>query len=1050
MRVDYYDALQDRYGEAHTKPLADWAADHRISLISNPLVEESLGDHKLIEGGDWFEMSRHYQIPGMDLISGLNVDAVTPKLNSSVAHAFDRGRNLAESFGAFGWDLTLEEMKRGIAWEAASGVDLTDNHAFYYSIEGQRAFESQPSEFFQNLFWPHFRSYADTVGRLNGPARGSTPVNPVGLLYPSTTILAEGTPFSNRGFFGNGPELGPIDQSWQATSTALLRGQLDFDYVNERQLAGDPDLGAPIRARGAELAVHENRYRTLVWPRTTTLQLEALDEIEKFVRDGGTLIAVEALPTREADGRDAALRERLRALFGTDPAAPQASSNAFGDGRAVFRPDRAGIADAVRSLEEPDVVLSPATGDVRARHVRRGPEDAYLLTNTAGRLVRTEADLDHDGVPELWQPESGRAARADVYRSEGGRTVVPLALEPYESVWVVFRPGGGNPAHVTASNAAIESVALDGGDVTVRAVARRPGPHYVAARHAGRAFGGEFEVADQLEPMALDGDWDLRFERDGAQTVRRPLGSWTDLDPRFSGRGRYTKRFDVPASFLAEGRRIQLELGQVDEIAEVRVNGRDAGERVWAPYRLDVTDALRAGENTLEVVVTNTQANSIEGRAISSGLIGPVALRPERVVDLRLERDAAVEGLEASVAPESSTAVPGSAQELAVTLDGYAEGDLTGTLSAAPPAGWTVEPSSQPFTLHSGGRPASEELTVRVSVPAKRRRGRLRDPADRGDRKRAARHRHGQDPRRAGDPRVGVRDRRRRRGLAGDEPARAADGQRRRAAYALDRRRPVHGPQRHVDRRYGAAGGRDHDGDLDGRRRAGVLGDAERRLRRGAQHEVHGRLRRGAGLPRPDTGPGRAHHRAPARPADVAGRHPHRLDPGVPMRRRALLTAAALLAAALAAPAAAQAKDWKAYVLAPTSRDVAPVRVVSAAPGGGVIERPRPRCARTGARSSCARRSPAATRASCSTSAARSAATSRPTSAAPARTPCSRSASRWRTCATSATRSAPRASSPTTTGRSRSASAASSPRTSTRRRAPRRGATRSCAAACAT
>jgi hypothetical protein len=55
---------------------------------------------------------------------------------------------------------------------------------------------------------------------------------------------------------------------------------------------------------------------------------------------------------------------------------------------------------------------------------------------------------------------------------------------------------------------------------------------------------------------------------------------------------------------------------------------------------------------------------------------------------------------------------------------------------------------------------------------------------------------------------------------------------------------------------------------------------------------------------------------------------------------RSGLAAVALLAAVLAAPAAAQAKDWKDYVLAPTSRDVAPVRVVSAAPGGGVIEHP--------------------------------------------------------------------------------------------------------------
>ena len=284
-------------------------------------------------------------------------------------------------------------------------------------------------------------------------------------------------------------------------------------------------------------------------------------------------------------------------------------------------------------------------------------------------------------------------------------------------MWVVFRGHDGDAAHVTASNATIESVRATGDRVAVRAVAQRPGSRYVAATRGGRTYGGEFEVTDPLEPLRLGGDWELRFERDGAQTVHRPLGSWTDLDPRFSGRGRYTRRFDVPAGFLAAGRRIQLELGQVDELAEVRVNGRDAGTRVWAPYRLDVTDALREGENTLEVVVANTQANEIESRPIGSGLIGPVALRPERVVDVTLERGAEVEGLDASVAPESATAVPGSAQELTVTLEGYGEGTLAGTLRAQAPDGWTVEPASQPFSLRSDGRPVSGRLAVRIAVP---------------------------------------------------------------------------------------------------------------------------------------------------------------------------------------------------------------------------------------------------------------------------------------------------------------------------------------------
>jgi hypothetical protein len=199
--------------------------------------------------------------------------------------------------------------------------------------------------------------------------------------------------------------------------------------------------------------------------------------------------------------------------------------------------------------------------------------------------------------------------------------------------------------------------------------------------------------------------------------VTRPLGSWTDLDPRYSGRGRYTRRFTVPDGFLAEGRRIQLDLGSVEEIAEVRLNGRDAGTRVWAPYRLDVTDGLRAGENTLEVVVTNTQANEIEGRALASGLLGPVALRPERVVDVPLRPGADAQGLDASVSPESSTVVPGGEQQLTVAVDGYASATLEGTLRAEVPAGWSAEPASQPFAIHSDGAPASTQRTVTVRVP---------------------------------------------------------------------------------------------------------------------------------------------------------------------------------------------------------------------------------------------------------------------------------------------------------------------------------------------
>ena len=139
-------------------------------------------------------------------------------------------------------------------------------------------------------------------------------------------------------------------------------------------------------------------------------------------------------------------------------------------------------------------------------------------------------------------------------------------------------------------------------------------------------------MTDALESVPLGGDWDLRL---GETSTRRPLGSWTAIAPAFSGSATYERAVDLDAATLA-GRRWTLDLGDVRDVAEVAVNGRDLAPRLWAPYRLDVTGALRAGRNTIRVRVTNTGANA-HGEARPSGLLGPVALRPERRVDVELE-----------------------------------------------------------------------------------------------------------------------------------------------------------------------------------------------------------------------------------------------------------------------------------------------------------------------------------------------------------------------------------------------------------------------------
>jgi hypothetical protein len=122
------------------------------------------------------------------------------------------------------------------------------------------------------------------------------------------------------------------------------------------------------------------------------------------------------------------------------------------------------------------------------------------------------------------------------------------------------------------------------------------------------------------EPVTLAGPWRVDFQekRGAPATITLPELSSLHLqaDPGvkyFSGTARYTHELAVPAAFLQPGRRVVLDLGRVEVIADVFVNGRRIGTAWKEPYRLDVTDAVHAGTNTLEVRVTTLWANRLIG-----------------------------------------------------------------------------------------------------------------------------------------------------------------------------------------------------------------------------------------------------------------------------------------------------------------------------------------------------------------------------------------------------------------------------------------------------
>ncbi len=248
------------------------------------------------------------------------------------------------------------------------------------------------------------------------------------------------------------------------------------------------------------------------------------------------------------------------------------------------------IRRALWGLPGEDVDASKHQKDVTAQ-VRRMVDQ--------GRYSFVVAELAAEGDPALMVVKTLR-----VDYEVGGRALTTSATDPERIAFEL--PADATPA-----------VQLEGPtNGPLRAVAAEPGA-YEAHTQSGRVlrFGA---TAPRL--ANLDGPWDLQFPPDwGAPAGVKldKLASWSenaDAGVRFfSGTATYRMTIQVPAELAARGRRVTLDLGRVEVMARVVLNGTDLGLLWRPPYRVDVTKVIHTGANALEIQVTNLWPNRMIG-----------------------------------------------------------------------------------------------------------------------------------------------------------------------------------------------------------------------------------------------------------------------------------------------------------------------------------------------------------------------------------------------------------------------------------------------------
>jgi hypothetical protein len=154
---------------------------------------------------------------------------------------------------------------------------------------------------------------------------------------------------------------------------------------------------------------------------------------------------------------------------------------------------------------------------------------------------------------------------------------------------------------------------ISGSEEQVEARVWQPGTYLLKTSSGGVR---RLEVPAVPPPFELSGPWDVRFAPSGGAPERVEfdhLISWSDHPEDgvkfYSGPAEYSRTFTLPDGYLADDRHFLLDLGRVEVMAEVKLNGNDLGVLWKPPYCVDVTQAVRLGENRLEIRVVNLFIN---------------------------------------------------------------------------------------------------------------------------------------------------------------------------------------------------------------------------------------------------------------------------------------------------------------------------------------------------------------------------------------------------------------------------------------------------------
>jgi hypothetical protein len=514
---------------------------------------------------------------------------------ASIGHIMGNPIVAAEAFTNGGTDWTEKPwtLKNQGDWAFAVGI----NRFVIVAFSHQPWLDRAPGMTFSNMglhwertqtFWPLVGDYHQYVARCSHLLQQGVTVSDILYLTP------EGAPHVFR------PPVSALEGSeWMPDKKGY-----GFDGCSPKIL-----MARAAVKNGLITFPGGSSYRLMVLPQVDTMTPALLAKIRDLVKAGATIVGRPPVKSPSLSGYpacDAEVQALAKKLWGSLDTLKMAPTCRYGKGVIHWGGEPSGNPSLYPSYDLTAALLKEmgvtedftATGPVRYGHRRTEERDIYFVSNKTGNPIKADCRFRvAKGSAQLWDPVTGEGRPLPQFARVEGLTVIPMEFDAFQSFFVVFSgQGAGDRAQGSGDRNFPELKSLQEltGSWTVQFDPKWGGP---------------------LQPVVFNDLSDWRAQSDpgikyysGIATYRKTF-NLTQVSSQQLAVSSVVSNCPLPTAHC----QLYLSLGVVHDMARVRLNGQDLGVVWCAPWRVDVTGAIKTGENQLEIEVVNRWVNRLIG-----------------------------------------------------------------------------------------------------------------------------------------------------------------------------------------------------------------------------------------------------------------------------------------------------------------------------------------------------------------------------------------------------------------------------------------------------